>query len=233
MGFNFGGMFSRRSATTPVPSSSGRPYTGTFNLTAQLDVVAKGMLINRIEKVMREYLLSSQNNEVSRSMRVDLSRMDFYLDSKKVSVPGNENASFDNFMLAASQPGFEWMQGGIPAISSFFHQGLFVDLHASIPQWSSDNGEPWIINMVSLDNHSTVNEFHLFSSGVMKIISRAKVANVIIIGNKIVLTNRNKSNIEMQLTLRLAGGKGRRCWVTDPRNHADYAVARLECEGLM
>ncbi len=57
-------------------------------------------------------------------MFADLARSNYFIGETKISVAGDENASFELFKKEIEKDEFKWVEQNIESISKFFHQGL-------------------------------------------------------------------------------------------------------------
>ncbi|WP_258989246.1 hypothetical protein [Scandinavium hiltneri] len=185
-------------------------------------------MINSVTQYMDECLSMPGYNFNDSTMYADLPRMNYYIDNVLISVPGNKEASYHNLIRATSTPGHQWIQEKIRAISTFLHQAIFIDVYNSIPEWKCDRGEPWHINLVSLDNARTSNNFFISSSGEIKFICIANVCNIMFTDGTFRETVRNTSKISLQYTFRVVTDHREYCILRASNNAADKIILALD-----
>jgi hypothetical protein len=232
---SFGSFFTRRKPlanTINVPAAATN-YLQQHRLHVNLDEPIIQRIVSSINRNINAGHTEYGDAAMSRSMLVDLSRMNYFVNNKCISRPGDENGSYKKFMDAVSQTNLLWVKEYIASLSYFLHQGIFMDVFEAVHEWKASGGAPWKIKMVSLDRERSDNSFNIDDSGIIKITSQCHVKNIILENNDIILTNSHNSTFLMQLTLLMLKGKGKRGHIVNGHNFADHVELNLDCQGLM
>jgi hypothetical protein len=163
------------------------------------------------------------------SMLADLSRMNYFIDNKKISVPGNEIQSKINFSAQIIESKNQWIQEHIGSLSSFLHQGIFPDFFGAVDNWKASDGSKLEIAMVSLDRNKTNTSFYISSTGMIKLISQANISNIILRNSDIIMVDKERSQFNLQLSFR-AVAMPDKCLITTQGNGADGS--RMTLHGM-
>ncbi|QLK61714.1 hypothetical protein GE278_13420 [Enterobacteriaceae bacterium Kacie_13] len=231
----FGNLFSRNHQLTssnqhPPLFADNYQSDYTFDMDISSEITRRLLIIinDNINKDVSQFGVSVMNP----SMLADLSRMNYYINSNKISVPGVETASKINYSTHIMEPKNHWIQENIGSLSSFLHQGIFADFFGAAGPWKSTNNQIWEIAMVSLDRNNTENDFYISNTGVIKIISQARVKNVMLRKGGIVLADARKSYFSLQLSFRVIHIHGK-CRVTSLSQGVDHCRLHICGQGLM
>ncbi|RJT56514.1 hypothetical protein CKQ54_10980 [Rahnella variigena] len=195
------------------------------NLSAEITRRLYDTINKNIDRDIRRFGKSAMNS----SMLADLSRMNYYIDNKKISIPGNETQSKINFSTQIIEPKNQWIQEHIGSLSSFLHQGIFPDFFGAVDNWKASDGSKWEIAMVSLDRNRTDTRFYISSTGMIKLISQANISNIILRNNDIIMVDKKRSLFNLQLSFR-AVAMPEKCLITTQGNAADGC--RMELHGM-
>ncbi|MBU9855086.1 hypothetical protein [Rahnella bonaserana] len=219
-------LFTKQNALTKAPSCSSHPHhkpeakkTELYinrNISPEITRRLYDTINNNIDRDIRKFGKSAMNP----SMLADLSRMNYFIDNKKISVPGNEIQSKINFSTQIIEPKNQWIQEYIGSLSSFLHQGIFPDFFGAVDNWKASDGSKWEIAMVSLDRKRTDTSFYISSTGMIKLITQAHISNLILKNNDIIMVDKNRSQFNLQLSFR-AVTLPHKCLVTTQGNGAD------------
>lgn len=191
-------------------------------------------LVSVINKNINLNTSKLTRGKMNSAMKIDLPRMNYHVDGKSVSAPGDMEKSLDNFQdITSRDASLSWLPKYIDSISAFLHQGIFVDIFESVPTWKDEQGKHWDIQMVSLNQSATNNSFYINRHGVIKVIVQSNVSNIILKNGDIVLTDSKTSHLQMQLTLSILKNADGSCKVSDALNKADHAVLTVNCQKIM
>lgn len=226
----------RTSSKTPPPqynnlnSNINRSSEYIFDLSINQEIERK--LLKTINNNISSDVTKHGSSVMNHSMQVDIPRMNYYINGQKISVPGSEQESIVNYSNIIMRPENQWIQENIGALSSFMHQGIFPDFFGAVDSWTASNGEIWNIEMITLDRNHTENDFYISSSGIVKIISQAKVKNVMLKGGDFVLADVNNSHFSLQLSFCVVKNNGR-CMVTPLMQGSDRCRLKVKKTGMM
>ena len=160
------------------------------------------------------------NSVMNPSMLADISRMNYFINNQKISVPGNEIQSKINFSNQTMEPANHWIQEHIGSLSSFLHQGIFPDFFGAVDHWKASDNSKWEIAMVSLDRNKTDTRFYIYNTGMIKLVTHANIINVILKNNDIMMVDKDRSMFTLQLSFR-AVVMPEKCLITSQGNEAD------------
>jgi len=186
------------------------------NISSEITCRLYNTINQNIDRDIRRFGKSVMNP----SMLADLSRMDYFIDNKKISVPGNEIQSKINFSAQIIESKNQWIQEHIGSLSSFLHQGIFPDFFGAVDNWKASDGSKLEIAMVSLDRNKTNTSFYISSTGMIKLISQANISNIILRNNDIIMMDKERSQFNLQLSFR-AVAMPDKCLITTQGNAAD------------
>jgi len=186
------------------------------NISSEITCRLYNTINQNIDRDIRRFGKSVMNP----SMLADLSRMNYFIDNKKISVPGNEIQSKINFSAQIIESKNQWIQEHIGSLSSFLHQGIFPDFFGAVDNWKASDGSKLEIAMVSLDRNKTNTSFYISSTGMIKLISQANISNIILRNNDIIMVDKERSQFNLQLSFR-AVAMPDKCLITTQGNAAD------------
>lgn len=186
------------------------------NISSEITCRLYNTINQNIDRDIRRFGKSVMNP----SMLADLSRMNYFIDNKKISVPGNEIQSKINFSAQIIESKNQWIQEHIGSLSSFLHQGIFPDFFGAVDNWKASDGSKLEIAMVSLDRNKTNTSFYISSTGMIKLISQANISNIILRNNDIIMADKERSQFNLQLSFR-AVAMPDKCLITTQGNGAD------------
>lgn len=186
------------------------------NISSEITCRLYNTINQNIDRDIRRFGKSVMNP----SMLADLSRMNYFIDNKKISVPGNEIQSKINFSAQIIESKNQWIQEHIGSLSSFLHQGIFPDFFGAVYNWKASDGSKLEIAMVSLDRNKTNTSFYISSTGMIKLISQANISNIILRNNDIIMVDKERSQFNLQLSFR-AVAMPDKCLITTQGNGAD------------
>ncbi|YCI28799.1 hypothetical protein M1E08_18300 [Erwinia sp. PK3-005] len=238
----FTAMFSRWKKNGATPSTSGSHtqqagpllYQGDKTLTALLNAEFNKHFLRVVNHNIVSNTSSFSRGKMLEAMQKDLPRMEYYIEGRPVSAPGNLERSLANFhQIINGNASLLWLNHYIDSVSAFLHQGIFVDICESIPWWEDDHGERWDIRMISLDQKRSQNAFDINCHGYIKITAQSSVTNLILKNGDIILTDRRASLLQLQVTLLMMKGGNGSCMVANALNGADRAILKISCQGKM
>lgn len=219
--------FFEKNKVHPIPSHfSGNKITThplqhtDCNLTLNISPEITHKLFNTINGNIAKDISKFGKSVMNPSMLADISRMHYYINNKKISVPGNEIKSKLNLSAQILEPQNEWIQEHIGSLSSFLHQGIFPDFFGAVDDWKASDSTKWKIAMVSLDRNKTDTRFYISSNGMIRLITQANITNIILRNNDILMVDKNRSIFTLQLSFR-AVKMPDRCIITTQGNEAD------------
>jgi len=186
------------------------------NISSEITCRLYNTINQNIDRDIRRFGKSLMNP----SMLADLSRMNYFIDNKKISVPGNEIQSKINFSAQIIESKNQWIQEHIGSLSSFLHQGIFPDFFGAVDNWKASDGSKLEIAMVSLDRNKTNTSFYISSTGMIKLISQANISNIILRNSDIIMVDKERSQFNLQLSFR-AVAMPDKCLITTQGNGAD------------
>ena len=228
---NGSGISGAQEITSEAPQPD---YEGNKILTALLNDQFVNDFFKLVNHNITKNTSPSTRGKIHSAMLKDLPRMEYYIDGYYVSFPGNIEQSLANFHETISQkPARSWLLKYIDAISAFLHQGVFVDICESIPYWEDQQGKRWDIRMISLDQNRSKNSFDISSQGIIKITAQSGVSNLILKNGDIIITDRNLSQLQLQISLLMVKGGGGSCLMVNNHNLADKAILNVHCQGKM
>lgn len=195
------------------------------NISSEITCRLYNTINQNIDRDIRRFGKSVMNP----SMLADLSRMNYFIDNKKISVPGNEIQSKINFSAQIIESKNQWIQEHIGSLSSFLHQGIFPDFFGAVDNWKASDGSKLEIAMVSLDRNKTNTSFYISSTGMIKLISQANISNIILRNNDIIMVDKERSQFNLQLSFR-AVAMPDKCLITTQGNGADGS--RMTLHGM-
>lgn len=209
-------------------------YLGERTITALLNSDFNKNFLTTINQNITTNTSVSTRNVMCQAMEKDLPRMEYYIEGKYVSAPGNIEKSLANFhRIIHDDASLLWLQQYIDSVSAFLHQGIFVDICESIPWWQDNLGARWDIQMISLNQLRSKNAFHINRHGVIKVIAQSSVSNLILKSGEIILTDSKESHLQMQVTLAMLKGGNGICMASNALNMADHAILTVKCQGKM
>lgn len=230
----FGKIFSRNpqaTSSTLQPAGLMDDYQSEYTFDKLISSEIAARLLTTINSNIAIDVARYGASVMNPSMELDLSRMNYYINGEKISVPGAEYESKINYSTHIMEPQNHWIQEHIGTLSSFLHQGIFPDFFGAAGLWTSTSGKVWDIRMVSLNRAKTQNDFYISNTGVIKIISQAQVKNVILNKVGIVVADVTKSYFSLQLSFRIIKDSGK-CQVTAIGQDADYCRLHVCGNGL-
>lgn len=186
------------------------------NISSEITCRLYNTINQNIDRDIRRFGKSVMNP----SMLADLSRMNYFIDNKKISVSGNEIQSKINFSAQIIESKNQWIQEHIGSLSSFLHQGIFPDFFGAVDNWKASDGSKLEIAMVSLDRNKTNTSFYISSTGMIKLISQANISNIILRNNDIIMVDKERSQFNLQLSFQ-AVAMPDKCLITTQGNAAD------------
>ncbi len=195
------------------------------NISSEITCRLYNTINQNIDRDIRRFGKSVMNP----SMLADLSRMNYFIDNKKISVPGNEIQSKINFSAQIIESKNQWIQEHIGSLSSFLHQGIFPDFFGAVDNWKASDGSKLEIAMVSLDRNKTNTSFYISSTGMIKLISQANISNIILRNSDIIMVDKERSQFNLQLSFR-AVAMPDKCLITTQGNGADGS--RMTLHGM-
>lgn len=233
-------MFSfwKKNVGSPPMATSLTPLTyaqsGSKVIKADFESNFQKNLVSVINKNIDLNSSTLTRGKMHSSMEADLSRMEYFVGGKYISVPGDQKKSLANFNhITRSDASLSWLPKYIDSVSSFLHQGIFVDIFESVPTWTDEQGRNWDIQMVSLNQSATKNSFYIDRHGVIKVIVQSGVNNIMLKNGDIILTDSKTSHLQMQLTLSTLKNADGSFMVSDALNKADHATLTVNGQKMM
>lgn len=209
----------------PKPQAKKNELYISRDISSEITCRLYNTINQNIDRDIRRFGKSVMNP----SMLADLSRMNYFIDNKKISVPGNEIQSKINFSTQIVESKNQWIQKHIGSLSSFLHQGIFPDFFGAVDNWKASDGSKLEIAMVSLDRNKTNTTFYISSTGMIKLISQANISNIILRNNDIIMVDKERSQFNLQLSFR-AVAMPDKCLITTQGNAADGS--RMTLHGM-